>query len=93
MNQEIKEQFVKKILENHIMWSNSGDNMPSQNCGNIKAEYVNTRREQEIGSYNDFCELGTDKCMELIGVWEDEFTAITYEAASRWQEALMVMGL
>lgn len=96
MNQEIKEQFVKKILKNHIMWSGSEETDMRNSAATFQNEYLGMRREQEVGSFEDFrnlCDSNLSKAKELMQVWEDEFTAITYEAASRWQEALIVMGL
>lgn len=93
MNQEIKEQFVKKILKNHIMWSNSEDNMPSQNCGNIRAEYIGIMREQEIGSVDDYWELTTQQRDEFDVMVVIEFENIKQEADKRWHEALAIMGL
>lgn len=83
---------VKELIENHLAWSGSDKEMPSRDEGDVRGDFIDACLE---GCYivDEWDSISEEEQKGFLGYWNRKFDGAAAEADRKWEAVKVMLNL
>lgn len=83
---------VKELIENHLAWSGSDKEMPSRDTGSVRGGFIKACREERYTA-DEWDLLNEDEKQGFFVYCSRKFADAAAEADRKWEAVKVMLGL
>ena len=91
-DEQLINDAVKMLIENHLAWSGSDKEMPSRDLGNVKENFMNAYWDDKFTA-DEWRAMTQDEHKEYFKLWASQFDKAAAEADRKWEAVKVMLDL